>query len=67
MGRVGSYFEECRELDFLVQKLNINIKEVTNMVRLILDLLRKLCDRSEPKQQKITLVIGDVIIVNHKG
>ncbi len=23
--------------------------------------------RSESKQQKITLVIGDVIIVNHKG
>ncbi len=37
------------------------------MVRLILDLLRKFCNRSESKQQKITLVIGDVIIVNHKG
>lgn len=28
------------------------------MIQLILDLLRKFRNRSEPKQQKITLVIG---------
>ena len=37
------------------------------MMRLILDLLRKFRNRSEPKQQKITLIIGDVIVINNKG